>query len=623
MKQLLCFLLIPLLALAAAGRNKSGARSFLFAVARYAAMALVIVQVTAIVMIPLDRAAIRIAWNGMGGAFLYVDYGTVAVLFACAVSLVLGLGLRIGRKRCGVHAHIGSRQKSSGFSACGVLVHGLFLLLLWLTLSYIWGLSRFGNVSFEEMVFHLNVPLAGTSEDIVGSYLRHAVVPLIGWYALFEALVFFPCRRAYRVEDGKGRLLVQVLPLRVPFGGALCGLALWLAFLLVGADGSFGVIDYVVSQMKQSELIEQEYVDPKSVAITFPEEKRNLITIYIESAETSSQDRENGGFFDVNYIPEMTRIAKENVSFSQSELIEGAAVAPGSGWTIAGLVAETAGLPLKLYTEQAGWDGVDNQMNRFQTFMPGATTLGDILKDAGYRNVFLCGSDLTFGGRRNFFTQHGGYEARDLLAAKAEGRVPQDYMANWGLEDEKVYAWAKEELTALAAGDQPFHFSMLTTDTHNPDGYLCRLCGDEYEEKFANVLACSSRQIDDFLAWCMEQPFYENTTIVVLGDHASMTVGFYEEEKIDTHRGSQHRKIYNALINSAAEPVREQNRRFTTMDFFPTMLASIGVTIEGDRLGLGTNLFSGRETLAEVYGYNVLFDELSLKSQFYNEMFMF
>ena len=102
---------------------------------------------------------------------------------------------------------------------------------------------------------------------------------------------------------------------------------------VVLADGSFGVIDYVVSQMKQSELIEQEYVDPKSVSITFPKEKRNLITIYIESAETSSQDKENGGFFDVNYTPEMTRIAKENVSFSHSSLIEGAAVAPACGWT--------------------------------------------------------------------------------------------------------------------------------------------------------------------------------------------------------------------------------------------------------------------------------------------------
>lgn len=623
MFNLLCFIFIPLIAMAVYGRDRKDARSFVFVAARYVAFALVIVQIAAITMIPFDRAAVRIGWNGMGGAFLYVAYGMVSAAFACVVSLGLGILLRVLRKRYGITTQIAEERSHICVSARGVLVHVLVFVLLWLTLTYIWGLSRYGNVSFEEIVFHLNVPLQGTSEDLIANYLKNACQPLLLWFLLFEVIVFLPLRKAYRICNRAGRVLIQVFPLRVPFGMAMAGLALWLVFLLVGANGSFGVADYVVSQMRQSELIEKEYVDPRSVSLIFPEEKRNLITIYVESAETSSQDKANGGFFDINYIPEMTRIAKENVSFSQSELLEGASVSPACGWTIAGLVAETAGLPLKLYTEQAGWDGVDNQMNRFASFMPGATTLGDILKEAGYRTVFMCGSDLTFGGRRNFFVQHGAYEARDLLVAKAAGRIPQKYYANWGYEDEKLYEWAREELTELSQSDEPFHFSMLTADTHNPDGYLCRLCGDEYDEKFANVLACSSRQLDEFLAWCKEQPFYENTTIVITGDHASMTSGFYEEENIDTHKGNQYRKVYNAFINSAEKPVREKNRRFTTLDFFPTTLAAMGVEIDGERLGLGTNLFSDKETLAEEYGYDTLFEELSLKSNFYNETFMF
>ena len=47
-------------------------------------------------------------------------------------------------------------------------------------------------------------------------------------------------------------------------------------------------------------------------------------------------------------------------------------------------------------------------------------------------------------------------------------------------------------------------------------------------------------------------------------------------------------------------------------------MASLGVTIEGDRLALGTNLFSGEETLSEKYGYETLFTELDKKSIFYN-----
>jgi len=622
MFSLLCFLLIPMIAFVIAGRLRRDSRSVVFDVARYLLLMLAILVVNGIVMIPLDRAAMRIAWNGKGGAFLYIDYGTVSALSACLLSFAMGVLLRIAHKKQSLYSVVESKR-GAAVSVRGAVLHLLVLILLWLTLSLSWGLSRFGNVGFEEIVFHLNVPLEGSTTDLVVDYLKTVSCEVALSFALFEALVFFPSAKRYQIRNRKDRVLLQVLPFRMSFGCALAGLAAWMLLLLVGADANLGFTEYVIAQIRQSELIEKEYVDPEKVSIVFPEEKRNLITIYVESAETSSQDKANGGFFDVNYIPEMTRIARENTSFSHSNLIEGAAVAPACGWTIAGLSAETAGLPLKLYTEERGKWGKDNQMDKFSSFMPGATTLGDILKDAGYRNIFMCGSDLTFGGRRTYFTQHGDYEAYDYVRAQEEGRIARDYYVNWGFEDEKLYAWAKEVLTEASASSQPFNFSMLTVDTHNPDGYVCRLCRSEHEHMFANVLSCASRQLDDFLAWCKEQPFYENTSIIVLGDHASMTVGFYEEEMVDTHLGNQYRKIYNAFINCPVEPVREENRRFTTIDFYPTTLAAIGAQIEGDRLALGTNLFSDRDTLAEEYGYDVLFEELHLKSQFYNEEIMY
>ena len=111
-----------------------------------------------------------------------------------------------------------------------------------------------------------------------------------------------------------------------------------------------------------------------------------------------------------------------------------------------------------------------------------------------------------------------------------------------------------------------------------------------------------------------------------MGDHASIVADFYEgisSGGIDIHHGTTNRMVYNAFINAAAEPVREKNRRFTTLDLFPTTLASLGVTIEGDRLALGTNLFSGEETLSEKYGYETLFTELDKKSIFYNQELLY
>jgi phosphoglycerol transferase len=54
---------------------------------------------------------------------------------------------------------------------------------------------------------------------------------------------------------------------------------------------------------------------------------------------------------------------------------------------------------------------------------------------------------------------------------------------------------------------------------------------------------------------------------------------------------------------------------------FPTTLAAMGCTIEGDRLGIGTNLFSGKPTLTEKYGYDKLNLEISKRSDFYNTQF--
>lgn len=45
-------------------------------------------------------------------------------------------------------------------------------------------------------------------------------------------------------------------------------------------------------------------------------------------------------------------------------------------------------------------------------------------------------------------------------------------------------------------------------------------------------------------------------------------------------------------------------------DMFPTTLAAMGCQIEGDRLGLGVNLFSDQPTLAEKIGVDSLNEEL-------------
>ncbi len=511
----------------------------------------------------------------------------------------------------------------------GILKHVIIqLVVFWVFLIYfsmVWCAANFGNIGLSEIVFTLNMPLKGTASSYFYSYFINAFLPTLIGFGIELALYFLPWKNQYHVSVsfGKKKWTLPILPLRLNGIVWIAIILFWLAIIVNASDEKFNVYDFVYNQIQASEFIEKEYVDAAEVNVTFPAEKRNLICIYMESAESSFQDKENGGLLEVNIIPEMTGLARNNISFSQSELIEGAAVAPQCGWTIAGLVAQTSGLPLKLFNFDDALDGTDNTMDKYVSFMPGSTTLGDILEREGYHNFFMAGSDFTFGGRRDYFTQHGGYEIWDYLTAKEDGKIPADYEETWGFEDEKLYQYAKEKLLELAAQGEPFNFSMLTVDTHTGGGYKCRLCPDTYETQYQNVWACASNQLDDFIEWIQQQDFYENTTICITGDHSSMEEGFLVEYDYDKHRGNIERKVYNVFINAAVEPVTMKNRKFTTMDYFPTVLAALGAEIEGDRMGLGTNLFSEKSTLAEEYGYEEMFDELNKKSNFYDNYILY
>ena len=85
-------------------------------------------------------------------------------------------------------------------------------------------------------------------------------------------------------------------------------------------------------------------------------------------------------------------------------------------------------------------------------------------------------------------------------------------------------------------------------------------------------------------------------------------------------KNKDKRRIYNLIINGEKTD-RNKNREFSTLDMFPTTLGAMGVKIEGNRLGLGTNLYSKDKTLIEKYGYKKFNRELSYRSKYYLDTF--
>jgi len=465
--------------------------------------------------------------------------------------------------------------------------------------------STFGRLGFDSVIYTLSAGLGGVQSGQITGWLLRGFLPAI----LLTPLTYWlltklrPKAKNGKYQSTKG----YKNPAR------WCSLLLALC-LTVFTAFDVELVEYLSNQNADTDLYEKYYKDPDNVKITFPEEKRNLIYIMLESMETSYLSKALGGAMKENLIPELYNLAKENLCFSNTKSkVGGFYTTKGATWTIGSMVAQTAGIPLKTPTEDVNQYGAAGE-----DFLPGVTTLTNILHDAGYKQALMVGSDVRFGGRKAYYELHEIDAIYDIYTARADGIIPKDYFVWWGMEDLHLFEYAKQEISELASGAQPFAFTMLTVDTHHVGGYQCELCEESKSgESYDQSISCSSRQVADFVKWIQSQDFYENTTIILVGDHESMDNGYFERMVEDDYQ----RLLYNCFINSPTKAKRVTNRQFVAEDMFPTTLAAIGCTIEGEHLGLGTNLFSGAKTLTELLGFDHFNDELAKASTYYEEHF--
>lgn len=475
---------------------------------------------------------------------------------------------------------------------------------------------HFGDATIDEILFYFNNGFTnGQSGSIIdafwagaphavglfGIFLLPTLRPIRQWIGTALTRIWSWLRRRPTGQPWRFRLRHQML-----YASAICLVASWQLLQ------SFSIPAYIRALNQSTDLYEQHYVNPASARLQFPEQKRNLIYIYLESVENTVMSRRNGGQLPKSAMPELERLALTHASFSHRPSgLGGARMTTGATWTVGGMVAQSGGIPLK----DGGVLGRDrNSLGDFKKFIPGAVTIGDILKQQGYQQTFIMGSEASFGGRDKLLQQHGDYQILDYPAQQRRGKLPPDYKVWWGYEDKRLFQFAREEATRLAAAGKPFNLQLLTADTHFTDGWLDETCPTPFEDKYSNVHACSSRQVAQFVSWLKKQPFYQNTTIVISGDHLGMQTDYYHRHITDQ---DYQRTVFNVFINPAVTTQRTHNRQFSAFDMYPSTLAAMGVKIEGERLGLGVNLFSAESTLAERIGTDKLNGELSRRSSFY------
>ena len=133
------------------------------------------------------------------------------------------------------------------------------------------------------------------------------------------------------------------------------------------------------------------------------------------------------------------------------------------------------------------------------------------------------------------------------------------------------------------------------------------------------MIRCSSKHVTELVKWIQEQDWYDNTTIVIAGDHKSMDNEWFK----DIEDSGYNRKCYYTFINSAITPASQKSRKISTYDLFPTTVASLGITFDSDRLGLGTNLFTDTSTLVEIMGFKKMDKQITQHSNYYDKYILY
>jgi arylsulfatase A-like enzyme len=286
---------------------------------------------------------------------------------------------------------------------------------------------------------------------------------------------------------------------------------------------------------------------------------KNLVWIYMESLESVYWDPK----IFPGLTPNLDRLRKEGLDFSGFETFSGA------NYTMAGLFSSQCGVPL-FTSAFAGLDMVAGNTTDVPTFHPKIACLGDVLHKAGYTQIYMGGAPVQFSNKDLFFRLHGYHQALGLqeLEAEAGGTLPE---SGWGLYDSALFKLALARYQKLEAARKPFNLTMLTLDTHPPDGRPSPGC-PRYAASNNSMLQavhCTDYLVGHFVDALSKQPGWNNTVVVIMSDHLMMRNDAQSLYPKDYHRQPA------LLVLNAGEGVRPA--RVYHMDIAPTVLNLMSV----------------------------------------------
>lgn len=463
--------------------------------------------------------------------------------------------------------------------------HVLVYALIWLALTLLIvgiGIHMFwGSITVDQMMMNLvAMQTDGGGGDLVWmGVLFFGVLPLL--LTLGIAYWHSRLRRKRRLRDNEGLQNQRGWVTRVVA-------TVLVATMVISGSAAFATSVHVGDYIRaaNSDYTINQYYSPTEVTST--DDKRNVVMLYLESAEETLSDTT---LFEKDPFVSLADVTSEEDGWTS---VDGFEQYEGGGWTMSGITGTQCGVPLKGNGIVTGQSGLNSLGDDVGSYLGGLTCVGDILKDEGYRNVFMGGANGSFAAKDQFLDTHGYDEQYHLEDWRAMGEPDDQFRDDWGLSDKRLMANAKDQIDTLHAEATdtgvPFNLSLLTVDTHEPV-HIYDYCDVDTEEAVTSMFACSMDQAADFVSYMEQQGYLEDTAVVIMGDHLKHlgSSNAFQDEL----RDHPDRTIFNRFwIPGEEEGTSSMRAGVDQLNMMPTILEAAGLQLRDRQAGLGVSAFT-------------------------------
>ncbi len=225
-------------------------------------------------------------------------------------------------------------------------------------------------------------------------------------------------------------------------------------------------------------------------------------------------------------------------------------------------------------------------------------SLASILNDNGYYTAVFHANEKEFWNRE---TMYHALEF-DYFFDESAYVVTEDNSFGWGLTDESFF---KQTVDYLKQLPQPFYTKLLTLTNHYPFEIV-----EEYQyispgrtnSEIVNNYVMTVRYLDEslksFITDLKENGLYENTVIVMYGDHYGLSESYYgdlatllQEEEITLNRHLDLQRVPFIIHLPNQEEGEVISSISGHIDMKPTLLNLVGLDVN-DYLSFGQDLFA-------------------------------